>query len=51
MTLDAAERATYEAESQQLRVALKAWETTWAREHGGAKPAREDISRNPEIGR
>ncbi|ERT02680.1 hypothetical protein HMPREF1624_00981 [Sporothrix schenckii ATCC 58251] len=47
--LDEAVRATYEAESQQLRLALKTWETTWAREHGGAKPAREDISRNPEI--
>ncbi|KAL1899150.1 hypothetical protein Sste5346_003072 [Sporothrix stenoceras] len=49
MTLDATERATYEAESQQLRVELKTWETTWAREHGGAKPAREDISKNPDI--
>ncbi|CAK7222387.1 hypothetical protein SBRCBS47491_004849 [Sporothrix bragantina] len=47
--LDAAERTAVEAESQQLRLALKTWETTWAREHGGAKPAREDISRNPEI--
>ncbi|KIH89005.1 DNA replication regulator sld2 [Sporothrix brasiliensis 5110] len=47
--LDEAVRATYEAESQQLRLALKTWETTWAREHGGAKPAREDISRNPDI--
>ncbi|CAK7201855.1 hypothetical protein SEUCBS139899_004570 [Sporothrix eucalyptigena] len=47
--LDVTERATVEAESQQLRLALKTWETTWAREHGGAKPARGDISRNPEI--
>lgn len=49
--LDAAQRAAVEAEAQQLRLALKTWETAWAREHGGAKPARADISRNPEMGR
>ncbi|CAK7208689.1 hypothetical protein SCUCBS95973_000187 [Sporothrix curviconia] len=49
--LNAAERTAVEAESQQLRLALKTWETAWAREHGGAKPAREDISRNPDIAR
>ncbi len=48
--LDAAQQIAFEAESQQLRQALKIWETTWAREHGGAKPGRDDIKRNAEIG-
>ena len=49
--LDAADQAAYEAESQHLRLALKTWETTWAREHGGAKPGRGDIKQNAEIGK
>ncbi|CAK7269490.1 hypothetical protein SEPCBS119000_003595 [Sporothrix epigloea] len=47
--LDPAERVAVEAETQQLRLALKTWETTWAREHSGVKPTRDDISRHPEI--
>ncbi|CAK7563106.1 MAG: hypothetical protein SEPTF4163_000963 [Sporothrix epigloea] len=47
--LDAAERSAVEAESHKLRLALKTWETDWAHDHGGVKPARDDISRNPEI--
>ncbi|OAA64673.1 DNA replication regulator sld2 [Niveomyces insectorum RCEF 264] len=46
---NAEDRKAYEAESQQLRLELKAWETAWAREHGGAKPGRNDIKRHADI--
>ncbi|EPE03351.1 dna replication regulator sld2 [Ophiostoma piceae UAMH 11346] len=40
------DRVAYEAEAQYIRQALKTWETAWAREHGGAKPGRDDIKAN-----
>ena len=40
------DRVAYEAEAQYIRQALKTWETAWAREHGGAKPGRDDIKGN-----
>ncbi|EFX00937.1 DNA replication regulator sld2 [Grosmannia clavigera kw1407] len=47
--LETEERAKYEAESQQLRLDLKTWETEWARDHDGAKPGRADIKQHSEI--
>ncbi|RPA84415.1 hypothetical protein BJ508DRAFT_323686, partial [Ascobolus immersus RN42] len=33
----------------ELKLELKEWENTWAAEHDGRKPSREDIKANPEI--
>jgi len=48
--MDEDERNGYEATAQQLRADLKRFENEWATNHGGAKPGREDIKANPEIG-
>lgn len=48
--MDVAERERYEKESQDLRVQLKTWENTWAKEHEGKKPSRDAIKQNPDIG-
>lgn len=48
--MDDKTRAEYEAKCQHLRADLKRWETSWAKENGGKKPARDDIKRNPELG-
>ncbi|TPX18179.1 uncharacterized protein E0L32_002688 [Thyridium curvatum] len=47
--MDVAERERYEKESQDLRVQLKTWENTWAKEHEGKKPSRDAIKQNPDI--
>jgi len=44
------ERAEYEHQSSSLKLDLKKWETTWAKDHQGNKPARDDIKQNPVIG-
>jgi hypothetical protein len=48
--MDEQTKAEYEAQSQQLRVDLKTWETSWAKAHKGKKPGRGDIKANQEIG-
>lgn len=48
--LDDKARQKYEAQSQELRIHLKQWETDWAAKHGGKKPGRDDIKQNAEIG-
>ena len=48
--MDAAERESYEKQSQDLRADLKSWESKWAKEHKGKKPDREAIKQNPDIG-
>lgn len=50
VTMEEQERTQYETQSQALRADLKRWENTWAKEHGGKKPARNDIKQNAEIG-
>ncbi|KAM0420622.1 hypothetical protein ACHAPT_011538 [Fusarium lateritium] len=47
--MDEQTKAEYEAESQQLRVDLKTWESNWAKSHKGKKPGRGDIKANQEI--
>lgn len=51
MVMDEQERTQYEIQSQALRADLKQWENTWAKEHAGKKPARNDIKQNTEIGK
>ncbi len=48
--MDETTRAEYESNCQSLRVHLKTWESTWAKENGGKKPSRADIKNNPDIG-
>jgi hypothetical protein len=50
-SLDDRTQAEYEAKCQRLRVDLKTWESNWAKNNGGTKPGRDDIKRNPDIGR
>ncbi|KAK5661755.1 hypothetical protein OQA88_9856 [Cercophora sp. LCS_1] len=47
--MDTQTKAQYEAQSQELRVQLKAWENDWAKSHDGSKPSRNDIKQNPDI--
>lgn len=47
--MDEADRQRYETQSKELRVKLKDWELEFAKSHGGAKPARDDIKANPKI--
>jgi DNA replication regulator SLD2 len=47
--MDEAERKQYEATAQELRAHLKRFEGDWAQQHGGAKPGRDDIKRNPDM--
>jgi len=49
--MDAQGRAALEKESQDLRLELKEWETTWAKNHNGRKPGRDNIKQHPEIGK
>ena len=49
-TMDDQTKTEYEAKCQGLRVELKTWESSWAKDNGGKKPGREDIKRNPDIG-
>lgn len=35
----------------RLRQKLKEWETSYAAAHEGRKPGREDVKKNPEIGK
>ncbi|KAF7544334.1 hypothetical protein G7046_g9808 [Stylonectria norvegica] len=42
-------KAKYEAQAQDLRLDLKAWESEWAKTHEGKKPGRDDIKANPDI--
>lgn len=48
--MDEQQKASFEAQSQQLRAELKTWETSWAQTHDGKKPGRDDIKRNEDIG-
>ncbi|KAK4237562.1 hypothetical protein C8A03DRAFT_15892 [Achaetomium macrosporum] len=47
--MDDRTKAAYENESLRLRAELKQWERDWATAHGGKKPGRDDIKRNPDI--
>ena len=49
--MDDRTKAEYEAKCQRLRLDLKTWEGNWAKNNGGKKPGRDDIKRNPDIGR
>jgi DNA replication regulator SLD2 len=49
--MDDQQKAEFESQSQILRVELKTWENEWAKNHGGNKPARENIKQNPGIGK
>lgn len=40
----------YEAQEQDLRLELKAWEVDWSNTHDGKKPPRDAIKANPDIG-
>lgn len=48
--MEESERHKYEAQSQDLRVALKQFENDWANKNEGRKPPREAIKENPIIG-
>ncbi len=48
--MDDIEKQKYEATSKELRADLKLFEAEWASRNSGAKPRREDIKQNPEIG-
>jgi hypothetical protein len=43
-------RAEYESQALSIRADLKKWEGDWAAAHDGAKPGRDDIKQNAEIG-
>jgi DNA replication regulator SLD2 len=43
-------RAEYESQASRIRADLKKWESEWAATHEGAKPGRDDIKRNAEMG-
>ncbi|KAK0649390.1 DNA replication/checkpoint protein [Cercophora newfieldiana] len=47
--MDSETKARYEGQSLALRAELKTWEGSWAKDHGGKKPSREDIKQNPDI--
>lgn len=51
LTMDDQTKSEYETKCQALRADLKSWESAWAKDNGGKKPGRDDIKRNPEIGR
>lgn len=48
--MDEADRLRYEAQSKDLRLELKTWESDFAKSHNGSKPGRDDIKANPKIG-
>lgn len=48
--MEESERQKYEAQAQDLRVALKQFESDWAHKNNGTKPPREAIKGNPIIG-
>jgi len=45
------ERKDWTKRSNVLRLELKAWEKEFATTNEGRKASREDIKKNPEIGR
>lgn len=47
--MDEADRPRYEAQSKDLRLELKTWESDFAKSHNGSKPGRDDIKANPKI--
>ncbi|KAH6657978.1 DNA replication/checkpoint protein [Truncatella angustata] len=47
--MEESERQKYEAQAQDLRVALKQFESDWAKKNNGNKPPREAIKANPII--
>ncbi|KAJ2906177.1 DNA replication regulator SLD2 [Zalerion maritima] len=47
--MDSPTRAQYGKLVQSQKLQLKEWESTWRSSHGGSKPTRDDISRNPDI--
>lgn len=47
--MDEAGRLKYEAQSKDLRLELKTWESDFAKSHNGSKPGRDDIKANPKI--
>ncbi|KAH6686854.1 DNA replication regulator SLD2 [Plectosphaerella plurivora] len=49
MTMDVLQKASFEAQSKLLRAELKTFETTWAKEHGGKKPGRDDIKNSGDM--
>ena len=49
--MDESERQKYEEQSKQLRADLKRFEADWASHNGGSKPRRDDIKKNPDIGK
>ncbi|KAK2591539.1 hypothetical protein QQS21_010759 [Conoideocrella luteorostrata] len=48
--MDDETKAEYENKSKEVRSELKRWENEWAQSHYGAKPGRQDIKGNPDIG-
>lgn len=50
MAMDVLQKASFEAQSKLLRAELKTFETTWAKEHGGKKPGRDDIKNSGDMG-
>lgn len=49
--MEAAERDGVTARANVLKQELKVWEKDFAATNEGRKPSREDIKKNPEIGR
>lgn len=49
--MEDAEREKISQQSIALRQELKAWENQFAAANNGKKPSREDIKKNPEIGK
>lgn len=49
--MDDSTRQIYDAQSKDLRVKIKTWEALFQKEHNGSKPSKDDIKRNPKIGR
>lgn len=49
--MDESTRQNYDAQSKELRVKIKTWEALFQKEHNGSKPSKDDIKRNPKIGR
>lgn len=50
MTMDAQQKASFEAQAKQLRTELKTFETKWAKDNGGKKPGRDDIKQSGDMG-
>lgn len=50
LMMDDQARILYENKCKDSRAELKRWENEWAQSHDGAKPGRQDIKNNPDIG-